>query len=231
MTRKFECIRQDLTTLTEQGTVKGFLKNVRNADKLGGLLEDIRDAMMEYQVWVLFNYLVLQHLMFEPGFIATGYVRQELSDHRGSHSFAPFLRQVNCVQESADHALLDRMHHVAGAGYLLVFCSGFGEDSNLVPVNREEDGNINPLLLHRQPNRSFRQLGRSNNLDSFFEEVASLGLGLDGPVVTPPRFIRLNKRTPHGLSSHSAWAVVQHYPKQDYRHHLSNGGLSAAWVN
>jgi hypothetical protein len=36
--------------LAEQGKAEGFLNNVKNADKLGGLVEDIRDAMMEYQV-------------------------------------------------------------------------------------------------------------------------------------------------------------------------------------
>jgi len=35
--------------LAEQGKVKGFFDNFRNADKLGGLVEGIRDAVMEYQ--------------------------------------------------------------------------------------------------------------------------------------------------------------------------------------
>ncbi|KAF9649417.1 WD40 repeat-like protein [Thelephora ganbajun] len=47
--QKLEGIDQDLTLLAEQGRVAGFLNNARNADKLGDLLEDIRDAMMEYQ--------------------------------------------------------------------------------------------------------------------------------------------------------------------------------------
>jgi len=38
--------------LEDQGKVKGFFTNVKNADKLGGLVEDIRDVMMEYQVCV-----------------------------------------------------------------------------------------------------------------------------------------------------------------------------------
>ena len=29
---------------------KGFFNNVENAEKLGGLVEDVRDAMMDYQV-------------------------------------------------------------------------------------------------------------------------------------------------------------------------------------
>ena len=38
--------------MEEQGDVEGFFNNVKNADKLGGLIEDIRDAMMEYQVCI-----------------------------------------------------------------------------------------------------------------------------------------------------------------------------------
>jgi len=38
--------------LAEQGKIEGFYKNVDNAGKLGGLVEDIRDAMMEYQVCI-----------------------------------------------------------------------------------------------------------------------------------------------------------------------------------
>jgi len=36
--------------LAGQGKVEGFFNNVSNADKLGGLVEDIRDALMDYQV-------------------------------------------------------------------------------------------------------------------------------------------------------------------------------------
>jgi len=36
--------------LAKQGKVEGFFNNVKNADKLGGLVEDIRDAVMDYQV-------------------------------------------------------------------------------------------------------------------------------------------------------------------------------------
>ena len=69
--RKLEGIRLDLTSFAEQGKVEGFLNNVGNAGKLGGLLEDIREAMMEYQVRMSPDYLVLQHLMLEPDFVAT----------------------------------------------------------------------------------------------------------------------------------------------------------------
>jgi hypothetical protein len=46
-----EDILRELKPLTEQGMVEGFFNNVKNADKLGDLVEDIRDAMMDYQVF------------------------------------------------------------------------------------------------------------------------------------------------------------------------------------
>ena len=61
--RKLEDIRQDLALLGEQGKTKGFFNNVENADKLGGLIEDVRDVVMDYQVCgsnnVPFSYLSL----------------------------------------------------------------------------------------------------------------------------------------------------------------------------
>ena len=48
--RELEKIQRELDPLAKQGTVEGFFNNVKNADKLGGLVEDIRDAVMEYQV-------------------------------------------------------------------------------------------------------------------------------------------------------------------------------------
>jgi hypothetical protein len=55
--RKLEDIRQDLALLGEQGKTKGFFNNVENADKLGGLVEDVRDAVMDYQVCIPSNHL------------------------------------------------------------------------------------------------------------------------------------------------------------------------------
>ena len=48
--RKLEDIHQDLVALGSQGKTKGFFNNVENADKLGSLVEDVRDVMMDYQV-------------------------------------------------------------------------------------------------------------------------------------------------------------------------------------
>ena len=47
-----ENVRQDLALLEAQGNIEGFFSNTENADKLSGLLEDIRDAMLEYQVCI-----------------------------------------------------------------------------------------------------------------------------------------------------------------------------------
>ena len=73
--RKLHDVRRDLAPLEEQGKVEGFFSNSENASKLGGLVEDIRDAMMEYQVCASSNPF-LPHLTFKSDFIATGYLRQ-----------------------------------------------------------------------------------------------------------------------------------------------------------
>jgi len=36
--------------LAEQGNVEGFINNPKNADNLSGLVVDIHDAVMDYQV-------------------------------------------------------------------------------------------------------------------------------------------------------------------------------------
>jgi len=43
-------VLRNLGPLEAQGKVEGFFTNAENAGKLGGLVEGIRDAMMEYQV-------------------------------------------------------------------------------------------------------------------------------------------------------------------------------------
>ena len=52
MGRKLYHVRRDLLPLEKQGKVKGFFKNTENSGQLSGLVEDIRDAMMEYQVCI-----------------------------------------------------------------------------------------------------------------------------------------------------------------------------------
>ena len=53
--RKLEEIRQELALLGEQGKTRGFFNNVENAEKLDGLVEDLRDVMIDYQVRALNN--------------------------------------------------------------------------------------------------------------------------------------------------------------------------------
>ena len=61
--RKLEDVYQELVLLGEQGKAKGFFNNVKNAENLGGLVEDVRDAMMDYQVCAL-NNLSFSRLIF-----------------------------------------------------------------------------------------------------------------------------------------------------------------------
>ena len=50
--RILEKVCQGLARLEGQGKVEGFFNNVENADKLSGTVEDIHNAMMEYQVCI-----------------------------------------------------------------------------------------------------------------------------------------------------------------------------------
>ena len=51
--RKLQGALRDLAPLKEEGKVEGFFNNTENAGKLGDLVEDVRDAMMDYQVCAL----------------------------------------------------------------------------------------------------------------------------------------------------------------------------------
>jgi hypothetical protein len=48
--RKLNNILKDLVPLAQRGKVTRFLTSAEDAEKLGGMVDDIRDAMMEYQV-------------------------------------------------------------------------------------------------------------------------------------------------------------------------------------
>ena len=80
MGRKLHYVRKDLLPLEKQGKVEGFFKNSENSGKLGSLVEDIRDAMMEYQVCVPvqpFRALLTP----TPDLTTARHLRQELSAH------------------------------------------------------------------------------------------------------------------------------------------------------
>ena len=68
-------VLQDLAPLEEQGEIEGFFNNTENAGKLGGLVENIRDAMIEYQVRAP-SYLFLPYLTFVQDCAATRHLRQ-----------------------------------------------------------------------------------------------------------------------------------------------------------
>ena len=80
ITRSLENVCQGLALLEGQGKVEGFFNNVENAGKLSSAVEDIRDAMMEYQVCI-YNIPPPASLTFASDFITTGYLQQELSTH------------------------------------------------------------------------------------------------------------------------------------------------------
>ena len=50
MGRKLDKVLKDLIPLAERGKVTRFLNSAEDVDKLGGLIEDIHEAMMDYQV-------------------------------------------------------------------------------------------------------------------------------------------------------------------------------------
>jgi len=78
--RKLQGVRRDLAPLEQQGKGVGFFNNFENAGTLGSLVEDIRDALVEYQVCVL-NHSSPSCLTFVLDLIATGSLRQEFPTH------------------------------------------------------------------------------------------------------------------------------------------------------
>ena len=50
MTRKLDKVLQDLIPLAERGVVTRFLNSTEDTEKLSSLVEDIHEAMMDYQV-------------------------------------------------------------------------------------------------------------------------------------------------------------------------------------
>jgi hypothetical protein len=71
--RKLEEVHQDLARLTGQGMAVGFLTNTENVQRINGLVEDIREVMMDYQVCML-NYLFPTCLMFVLDLTTTRYI-------------------------------------------------------------------------------------------------------------------------------------------------------------
>ena len=53
VSRKLEDICQSLTLLAEQGEVVQFLTNTERVQKINGLVENIQEALMDYQACIL----------------------------------------------------------------------------------------------------------------------------------------------------------------------------------
>lgn len=85
--RKLEGVHQDLTLLSEQGKVMGSPPNIENWERIDDLIEDIREAIMEYQVCAS-KYSSRSRLTFVLDFIARRHVRHELPAHREFHPLA-----------------------------------------------------------------------------------------------------------------------------------------------
>ena len=84
--RKLGHVLQGLKLLEDQGTVEGFFSNVENADKLAGLVEDVRDAVMDYQVCDQ-NNVIFPCLIPISDSIATRHLLQEQPTYCELHLF------------------------------------------------------------------------------------------------------------------------------------------------
>ena len=72
--RKLRDVDQELTLLAGQGKkAAGFLANTENAQRINGLVEDIREVMMDYQVCTS-NTLFFPYLTNVLDLVATRYI-------------------------------------------------------------------------------------------------------------------------------------------------------------
>ena len=76
-------VEQDIDPITTRNDLADFLSNPENAQRIDCLVEDIRYALMEYQVCVP-KALSLIVLTTALGFVATRHLRQELPRDRES---------------------------------------------------------------------------------------------------------------------------------------------------
>jgi len=84
--RKLDKVLGNLKQLEERGKVEGFLNNVKDAEALTGLTEDIRDAMMDYQVCIHAVRPLKPRLMSSQDCTTARHLSQEQSDHCESGS-------------------------------------------------------------------------------------------------------------------------------------------------
>ena len=72
ITRKLRDVDRELALLAGQGKkAAGFLANTENAQRINGLVEDIREVMMDYQVCAS-NALFFPYLTDVLDLVATG---------------------------------------------------------------------------------------------------------------------------------------------------------------
>jgi len=117
ISRKLEDVRHNLDPMTTQKNITQFLSNTENARKLNDLVDDIREAVMDYQVRTFKGWL-LSVSNVHADFLTAGYLQQHPSVDR--KHFIPVVCTFIVIgeQDRADLVLLDRMRHVADAGYL-----------------------------------------------------------------------------------------------------------------
>ena len=72
--RKLEEVDQELDLLAGQGKTAGFLTNAESAQRINGLVEDIRQVMMDYQVRALTRSSLMSCLTNVVDFTATRYL-------------------------------------------------------------------------------------------------------------------------------------------------------------
>jgi hypothetical protein len=80
--RKLEDVRQALDPMTTQKDIAQFLNNTENAQKLNDLVDDIREAVMDYQVRTPQRTGSQSCLTSASDFLTTGYLQQHPSVNR-----------------------------------------------------------------------------------------------------------------------------------------------------
>jgi len=81
ISRKLKGVHQALDPMTTQGDIAQFLSNTENAQKLNDLVDDIREAVMDYQVRTSEG-LALSVSNVRTDFLTAGYLQQHPSFNR-----------------------------------------------------------------------------------------------------------------------------------------------------
>jgi len=78
--RKLGDVCQTLDPMTTQGDIAQFLSNTENAQELNDLVDDIREAVMDYQVCTSRG-LTLRTSNVYTDLLTTGYLRKSVQVH------------------------------------------------------------------------------------------------------------------------------------------------------